>query len=71
MSINLEQRLTELEVRIAFLDSTVQTLDSTVAAQDRALIDMKREFERLRGELGGIKVSLTHDIHDEPPPPHY
>ncbi len=66
-----EQRLTELEMRVAFLDSTVHSLDAIVAAQDRLLIEMKREFERLRGDLGGLKSALSEDARDEPPPPHY
>ena len=68
---SIEQRLTELEVRLSFLDSTVQSLDSTVAAQDRILVDLQREFQRLRDELGGITATLSQDARDEPPPPHY
>jgi len=63
--------MTELEVRLAFLDNTVQSLDATVAAQDRLIMELRRECERLREELGGIKLGLPHDVHDEPPPPHY
>ena len=68
---SIEQRLTELEVRLSFLDSTVQSLDAAVAAQDRILVDLQREFRRLRDDLGGITATLGHDARDEPPPPHY
>jgi SlyX protein len=68
---SLEQRLTELEVRLSFLDSTMQSLDATVAAQDRMLVELQREFRRLRDDLGGITAALGHDHRDEPPPPHY
>ena len=71
MSATAEQRLTELEVRCAFLEQTMQTLDAAVSAQDRALAELKRENERLRGELAQLRVGLPDDPRDEPPPPHY
>jgi len=71
MTGSLEQRLTELEVRIAFIENTVQALDVAVATQDRLLEQFRRESELLRGELAQVRVALAHDVHDEPPPPHY
>lgn len=71
MTTLLEQRLTELETRIAFIENTVQALDAAVAAQDQALAQFKRESGLLRGELAQIKVALSHDMRDEPAPPHY
>ena len=71
MSMSLEQRLTELEVRIAFIENTMQALDTAVAAQDRFVVQFQREFELLRGELAQVRVALSDDMRDEPPPPHY
>ena len=71
MSATLEQRLTELETRFAFLEQTANTLDSTVAAQDRLILQLKGDYERLRMELSQIRVGLSDDVRDEPPPPHY
>jgi SlyX protein len=71
MNQSLEHRLTELETRIAFLEHTVQTLDAAVATQDRCVNRLQREFELLRGELGQVKVALSHDMRNEPAPPHY
>ena len=71
MSVDLEQRLTELETRMAFLDQTVQSLDATVATQDRILRGLLREIAQFRGELGLVNAALGYDARDEPPPPHY
>ncbi|HOV56988.1 MAG TPA: SlyX family protein [Rhodanobacteraceae bacterium] len=67
----LEERLTELEVRFAFLEDAVATLNGTVAEHDRLLLHMRTEFERMRLELGTVRVALADDVRNEPPPPHY
>ncbi|MDR3385574.1 MAG: SlyX family protein [Rudaea sp.] len=71
MNMSLEQRLGELEVRIAFIENTLQVLDGAVAAQDRFIVQFRREFELLRGELAQVRVALSDEAGDEPPPPHY
>lgn len=71
MSMSLEQRLTELETRITFIENTMHALDTAVAAQDRFVAQFQREFELLRGDLAQVKVALSHDMRDEPAPPHY
>jgi SlyX protein len=71
MSGSLEDRLTELEVRLAFVDDTVNSLNDTVAAHDRLLHELLTAMERMRGELVAARTALAHDVHDEPPPPHY
>lgn len=68
---SLEERLTELEVRFAFLEDTVATLNDLVAGHDRLLLTMRNEFERMREELGVVRTALSHDVGQEPPPPHY
>lgn len=71
MSGSFEDRITELEVRLAFVDDTVNLLNDTVAAHDRQLHEMLAAMELLRGELVAARTALAHDVHDEPPPPHY
>ncbi len=71
MSGSLEDRLTELEMRLAFVDDTVNSLSDTVAAHDRRLHEVLLAMDRLRGELVAARTALAHDVHDEPPPPHY
>jgi SlyX protein len=71
MSGSLEERLTELEVRLSYVDHTMAVLNDTVAAHDRHLQELRGVMERLRSELVSVRGSLAHDVHDEPPPPHY
>jgi len=71
MMASFEERLTELEVRLAFIDDTVNALNGVVADQDRRVQQLSAELERLRAELLGVRSALSHDIRDEPPPPHY
>ncbi|ANB17215.1 SlyX family protein [Dokdonella koreensis] len=71
MMASFEERLTELEVRLAFIDDTVNALNGVVADQDRRVQQLSDELERLRAELLGVRSALSHDIRDEPPPPHY
>lgn len=71
MHASLEDRLTELEMRIAFVDDTVGSLNEAVAAHDRLLLELRNAMDRLRDELLSVRGTLAHDVHDEPPPPHY
>jgi SlyX protein len=71
MAASLEDRLTELEMRIAFVDDTMASLSDMVAAHDRHLQALRDTMDRLRSELVSVRGSLSHDVHDEPPPPHY
>ncbi|MEP7097062.1 MAG: SlyX family protein [Dokdonella sp.] len=63
--------MTELETRLAFVDDTVNSLNDTVTAHDRHLRELLLAMDRLRGDLVAARTALAHDVHDEPPPPHY
>ena len=69
--MSLEDRLAELEVRLAFVDDLMTSLNDTVAAHDRRLHELHNAMDRMRGELAAARTALSHDVHDEPPPPHY
>lgn len=71
MPAPLEDRLTELEVRLAFVDDTMSALNDLVAAHDRQLLELRNAMDRLRSDLVSVRGALSHDVHDEPPPPHY
>lgn len=71
MTASLEERLIELEVRFAFVEDAVATLNAATASHDRLLERLREEFGRLRDELGVVRMALSHDMRDEPPPPHY
>ncbi|MEZ5461539.1 SlyX family protein [Dokdonella sp.] len=67
----LEERLTELEVRLAFIDDGVTALNAAVAMQDQTMLSMRRELDRMREDLLGLRSALGNDTSNEPPPPHY
>jgi SlyX protein len=67
-------RIEELEVRVAFQEDLLATLNTSVADTTVEMRDLRRELVRMREALDGVRVSLahdTHDVRDEPPPPHY
>lgn len=68
---SLEERLTELEVRLAFIDDGLASLNAAVAMQDQLMLGVRRELDRLRGDLVGLRSTLGTDVADEAPPPHY
>lgn len=67
----LEERLTELEVRLAFIDDGVSALNAAVAMQDQTMLGMRREIDRMREDLLGLRSAHGNDTGNEPPPPHY
>ena len=71
MSDPLIARLDELESRVAFQDDLLATLNRSVAGVDRELRTLRMQLEEVRGALDAVRVAVTHDARDEPPPPHY
>lgn len=68
---SLEERLTELEVRLAFMDDAVTSLNAAVATQDRTMHRVANEMVGLRSDLQALRLALSNDTRNEPPPPHY
>ena len=71
MSDPLLSRIEELEVRVAFQEDLLTTLNASVADTTREMRELRGELVRVRDALDGVRVSLSHDVRDEPPPPHY
>ena len=71
MSDLLIARLDELETRVAFQDDLLATLNRSVAGVDRELRMLRAQLEQVRGALDAVRIGLSHDARDEPPPPHY
>lgn len=71
MHDSIGERLTELETRLAFVDDTVASLSDTLAVQGRRVQEILLAMARLSGDLAAAQAALAHDVHDEPPPPHY
>jgi SlyX protein len=64
-------RLDELESRVAFQDDLLATLNRSVAGVDRELRALRQQLEQVRGALDSVRIAVSHDARDEPPPPHY
>lgn len=64
-----EERVNALEERIAYQDQTIEDLNA-------AILDLWKEIETLRRQLGKFGDQLSQVAADvpqlpEPPPPHY
>ena len=70
MTIDLEQRLVEVERRLSYAERTAEDLSAVVAGQ-------ARELERLNLKIAALIKRLQEmanwepSPHDDRPPPHY
>jgi SlyX protein len=71
MAMPTDERFEELETRLTFLDDAVAALGDSEVQQSRRLQRLELALAELRGELAALRASLSDDVHDEPPPPHY
>jgi SlyX protein len=67
----MEERIIELETRFMHQQSTIQELNEVVIAQQKSIDELKRELDRLKGQMGVEEGSLIRDPSEESPPPHY
>lgn len=67
----LLSRIEELEVRVAFQEDLLASLNASVSDTTLEMRVLRTELVRMRDALDGVRVSLAHDVRDEPPPPHY
>ncbi len=70
MSVELEQRIVELETRLAFQEDTITALNDVVVEQHRLIerlmlqvAALARRQDEMAGQLGATG--------DDAPPPHY
>lgn len=71
MSIPNDERMNELELKLTFLDDAVASLNDSEAQQSQRLLQLEHALTELRKDLAALRTSLSDDVHDEPPPPHY
>jgi SlyX protein len=71
MSTPDDERMNELELKLTFLDDAVASLNDSEAQQSQRLLKLESALKELRHELAALRTSLSDDVHDEPPPPHY
>lgn len=68
---NMTARIETLEERIAFQDQTIEQLSEALTDQWKLVEALKRDVERLGGELKAVEDNIAMGEQREPPPPHY
>ena len=66
-----DERMDDVEMRLTFLDDAVSSLGDSEAQQSQRLLQLENALTELRRELSALRTSLSGDVRDEPPPPHY
>jgi SlyX protein len=66
-----DERLDDMELRLTFLDDAVTSLGDSEAMQSQRLLQLENALAELRRELASLRTSLSDNVQDEPPPPHY
>ena len=66
-----DERLDDVEMRLTFLDDAVSSLSDTEMQQSQRLLRLENALAELRRELAALRTSLSEDVRNEPPPPHY
>lgn len=66
-----DERMNELELKLTFLDDAVASLNDSEVQQSQRLMQLENALTELRRELAALRTSLSDDVRDEPPPPHY
>lgn len=66
-----DERMNELELKLTFLDDAVASLNDSEAQQSQRLMQLESALTELRRELAALRTSLSDDVRNEPPPPHY
>lgn len=69
MTMNLEERINDLESRLAFQDDTIQSLNDIIVRQQH-LDKLSRKVELLNNGHNEL-LEQWREFEDNTPPPHY
>ncbi|MAH83665.1 MAG: hypothetical protein CBB68_04800 [Rhodospirillaceae bacterium TMED8] len=64
-------RFASVESHVAHQDIVINDLSDMVADQWKAIDEMKKQIERLKGRLQSVEESMERPLVGEKPPPHY
>lgn len=70
MTMNLEERIDDLESRLAFQDDIIQSLNDIIVKQQQQLNRLSRKVELLTKGHNEL-LEQWREIEDNIPPPHY
>ncbi|MBN6710180.1 SlyX protein [Canicola haemoglobinophilus] len=70
-TIELEQRIAELEMKIAFQENTIEELNQALVEQQFALDKIQLQLRYMANKLKDMQPSNIASQAEETPPPHY
>lgn len=70
-TVQLEQRIEDLECKVAFQEQTIDELNEALAQQQLLINKMKDQMKYVVGKMKNMETSNMADPNKEPPPPHY
>jgi len=68
-TIDIENKLNDLEIKMAFQEDLLQTLNDVIAKQDKEIHDLWTANRLLKQSMNELKDNSSPS--DEAPPPHY
>ncbi|MGY2574303.1 SlyX family protein [Vibrio sp. C8] len=70
-TVQLQQRIDDLECKVAFQEQTIDELNEALAQQQLLINKMKDQMKYVVGKMKNMETSNMADPGKEPPPPHY
>ncbi len=70
-TVQLEQRIEDLECKVAFQEQTIDELNEALSQQQLLINKMKDQMTYVVGKMKNMETSSMADPSKEPPPPHY
>jgi SlyX protein len=70
-TVQLQQRIDDLECKVAFQEQTIDELNEALAQQQLLINKMKDQMKYVVGKMKNMETSNMADPSKEPPPPHY
>lgn len=67
----MEERIVELELRYMQQEQTIMELNETVCRQELVIEIMKRDIAMLKEQFLAVSPSISRDLDQDEPPPHY
>lgn len=70
-TVQLEEKLIDLEIRLTHQEDHIQALDKIIYEQDQLLVAITEKVKQLDNKLKSVGDENILSSNDEKPPPHY
>lgn len=71
MSVELEDKLIDMEIRFAHQQDHIEQLDQVIYTQQQRIDDLSERLENLEKRLKSMTESNILKPEEDSPPPHY